>query len=124
MADNRQCSDGSLGRELSGRHFFIGRLSRIFERAVAAARTTLTSAGKDVSRFEGFTWHGLRHTRASRLVIGWRRPSYAPGTRRLAEHSGWFSDTATWPRVIYVRPSSPNFDGTSTPCGLPPMLMS
>jgi len=29
----------------------------------------LASAGKDASRLQGFTWHGCRHTWASRLVM-------------------------------------------------------
>jgi integrase len=42
---------------------------RLFGRAVARAQVALRDAGKDSSRLEGFTWHGLRHTFASRLVM-------------------------------------------------------
>jgi integrase len=44
-------------------------VARAVERAVKASIDTLVSAGKDASRLEGFTWHGCRHTWASRLVM-------------------------------------------------------
>lgn len=42
---------------------------RLFGKAVARARQALTDQGGDASRLDGFTWHGLRHTFASRLVM-------------------------------------------------------
>lgn len=60
---------------------------RAFPAAVTRAQTALREAGKDASRLEGYTWHGNRHTFASRLVMagaglltvqrlgGWRTPS-------------------------------------------------
>ena len=57
--------------------------ARAFEQAVTAAQATLASAGKDGSRLEGFTWHGLRHTWASRLVMAGVDP------RTLPELGGW-----------------------------------
>jgi integrase len=44
-------------------------VARALERAVNAAIATLLSAGRDASRLQGFTWHGCRHTWASRLVM-------------------------------------------------------
>jgi integrase len=44
-------------------------VARAFERAVQRAREALSEAGKDASQLEGYTWHGNRHTFASRLVM-------------------------------------------------------
>ena len=57
--------------------------ARALEQAVTAAQATLAAAGKDGSRLEGFTWHGLRHTWASRLVMAGVDP------RTLQELGGW-----------------------------------
>jgi integrase len=43
--------------------------ARAFERAVARARESLRDAGKDATHLDGYTWHGNRHTFASRLVM-------------------------------------------------------
>jgi site-specific recombinase XerD len=40
-----------------------------FERAVAAAQAMLRAAGQDTGHLDGYTWHGNRHTFASRLVM-------------------------------------------------------
>jgi site-specific recombinase XerD len=42
---------------------------KFFPRSVERARKTLAEGGKDGSRLEGFTWHGNRHTFASRLAM-------------------------------------------------------
>ena len=43
--------------------------ARALEKAVIAAQAAIASTGQDPSRLDGFTWHGLRHTWASRLVM-------------------------------------------------------
>jgi len=73
--------------------------SRAFLSAVERAQAALKDAGKDASRLEGYTWHGNRHTFASRLVMagvdlltvqtlgGWRTPSMVQRYAHLApEH--------------------------------------
>jgi len=42
---------------------------KFFPRAVQKAREALAAGGRDASRLEGFTWHGNRHTFASRLAM-------------------------------------------------------
>src|SRR2546426_7913520 len=44
-------------------------VARTFARAVERAQATLRDAGKDASRLDGYTWHGNRHSFASRLVV-------------------------------------------------------
>jgi len=67
--------------------------SKFFPQVVERAQAILRTLGRDPSRLEGFTWHGLRHTFASRLVMsgadlrtvqelgGWRTLSMGCGTR-------------------------------------------
>lgn len=43
--------------------------ARALERAVQRSQEALREAGKDASRLDGYTWHGNRHTFASRLVM-------------------------------------------------------
>lgn len=43
--------------------------SNFFPKAVERAKVALKEAGKDASRLDGYTWHGNRHTFASRLVM-------------------------------------------------------
>ena len=57
--------------------------ARAFEQAAKAARATLSSAGKDGGHLDGFTWHGLRHTWASRLSMA------GVDARTLQELGGW-----------------------------------
>jgi hypothetical protein len=40
-----------------------------FNRAVERAQEALRDAGRDTSRLDGYTWHGNRHTFASRLTM-------------------------------------------------------
>ena len=42
---------------------------KVFPAAVAQARAALLTAGTDVARLEGYTWHCNRHTFASRFVM-------------------------------------------------------
>jgi len=42
---------------------------KFFPKAVERAQTSLKEARKDASRLDGFTWHGNRHTFASRLAM-------------------------------------------------------
>jgi site-specific recombinase XerD len=55
----------------------------LFARAVARAQELLRDAGRDASRLDGLTWHGLRHTFASRLVMA------AVDLRTIQELGGW-----------------------------------
>ena len=43
--------------------------SKFFPRVVERAQAILRVLGREPSRLEGFTWHGLLHTFASRLVM-------------------------------------------------------
>jgi integrase len=60
---------------------------KFFPRAVAMAQATLKKAGKDASRLDGYTWHGNRHTFASRLIMAGVDP------RTVQELGGWRSLT-------------------------------
>src|SRR5262245_26370310 len=71
-------------------------ISRAFARAVERAQAALRDAGHDPSRLGGYTWHGDRHTFASRLVMagvdlltvqtlgGWPTPSMVQRYSHLA----------------------------------------
>jgi integrase len=74
-------------------------VSRAFVAAVGRAQAALRDAATDASRLEGYTWHGNRHTFASRLVMagvdllavqtlgGWRTPAMVQRYAHLApEH--------------------------------------
>jgi site-specific recombinase XerD len=43
--------------------------SKFLPKAVERASQTLRKVGKDMARLDGYTWHGNRHTFASRLVM-------------------------------------------------------
>jgi integrase len=58
---------------------------KFFPKAVDGAREAVKRAGKDVSRLEGYTWHGNRHTFASRLVMA------GVDLRAVQELGGWKS---------------------------------
>ena len=57
--------------------------AKFFPQAVERARIALRSAGKDVSRLDGYTWAGNRHTFASRLVMA------GVDVRTLQDLGGW-----------------------------------
>jgi len=69
---------------------------KFFPKAVERAHVALKEAGKDTSRLDGFTWHGNRHTFASRLAMagvdpltikevgGWRTPAMIQRYAHLA----------------------------------------
>jgi integrase len=71
-------------------------MSRAFVMAVTRAQAALRDAGRDASRLDGYTWHGNRHTFASRLVMagvdlltvqtlgGWRTPAMVQRYAHLA----------------------------------------
>jgi integrase len=42
---------------------------KFFPKAVERAQAAMKKAGADASRLDGFTWHGNRHTFASRLAM-------------------------------------------------------
>src|SRR5256712_5457730 len=44
-------------------------VARAFSQAVSRAQTALRVAGKDATHLDGYTWHGNRHSFASRLVM-------------------------------------------------------
>lgn len=44
-------------------------VAHLFVRAVERAQVALRDAGKDAGRLDGYTWHGNRHTFASRLLM-------------------------------------------------------
>jgi integrase len=56
---------------------------KFFPRAVERAQASLRSAGRDTNRLEGYTWHGNRHTFASRLVMA------GVDARTVQELGGW-----------------------------------
>ena len=56
---------------------------KFFPKAVGRAHAALTAAEKDASRLDGYTWHGNRHTFASRLVMA------GVDLRTVQELGGW-----------------------------------
>jgi integrase len=70
--------------------------SRAFAAAISRAQAALRADGRDASRLDGYTWHGNRHTFASRLVMrgvdlltvqtlgGWRTPAMVQRYAHLA----------------------------------------
>ena len=58
---------------------------KFFPKAVGYAQEALQGAGKDASRLESYTWHGNRHTFASRLVMA------GVDLRAVQELGGWKS---------------------------------
>ena len=58
-------------------------MARLFGLAVEQARAAIRDAGKDDTRFDGYTGHGNRHTFAGRLVMA------GVGARTLQVLGGW-----------------------------------
>jgi site-specific recombinase XerD len=72
----------------SSEHTFACRYKqadKFFPKAVGRAQEELKRAGKDASRLESYTWHGNRHTFASRLVMA------GVDLRAVQELGGWKS---------------------------------
>jgi integrase len=59
---------------------------KFFPRAIERARQALIEAGKDASRLNGYTWHGNRHTFASRLAMK------GVPDRTIMQLGGWRSE--------------------------------
>jgi site-specific recombinase XerD len=59
------------------------RTHELFAAAVTQAHAKLRADGRDPARLDGLTWHGLRHTFASRLVMA------GVDLRTVAELGGW-----------------------------------
>jgi len=57
--------------------------SKFFPQAVVRGQAILRTSGRDPGRLEGFTWHGVRHTFASRLVMS------GADLRTVQELGGW-----------------------------------
>jgi len=57
--------------------------SKFFPQTVARAQAILRALGQSPSRLEGFSWHGLRHTFASRLVMS------GADLRTVQDLGGW-----------------------------------
>jgi site-specific recombinase XerD len=57
--------------------------AKFFPQTVTKAQAILRNLDQDASRLEGFTWHGLRHTFASRLVMA------GVDLRTVQELGGW-----------------------------------
>jgi site-specific recombinase XerD len=72
--------------------------ARLFEKAVQRAQAALRDAGKDAGRLDGYTWHGNRHTFASRLVMAGVDP------RTVQELGGW-KTLAMVQRYTHLAPS-------------------
>lgn len=56
---------------------------KFFPKVVQRARAALKEAGKNAARLDGYTWHGNRHTFASRLVMA------GVDLRTVQELGGW-----------------------------------
>ena len=72
--------------------------NRAFNRAVERAQDALRDAGKDASRLDGYTWHGNRHTLASRLVMAGRSPwsSGTPSSRPVTSSTPSNDSSRQW----------------------------
>jgi site-specific recombinase XerD len=57
--------------------------AKFFSQAVAQAQRALRDAERDASRLDGYTWHGNRHTFASRLIMA------GVDMRAVQELGGW-----------------------------------
>jgi len=77
---------------------------RFFPKAVERAQTALRDAGKDASRLDGYTWHGNRHTFASRLVM-------AGVDLRTVQTAGWLAHSDDGATVQPPRARAPSCRG-------------
>lgn len=82
LATRRERTDGSAEFVFPVRPT---RLDAFFPKAVEQAQAAIRAAGKDASRLDGYTWHGNRHTFASRLVMA------GVDLRTVQELGGWRS---------------------------------
>ena len=82
LGTGKRPDDDGSGLVFPGRP---AQADKYFPRAVETARAALKAAGKDSSRLGGYTWHGNRHTFASRCVMA------GADLRTLQELGGWKS---------------------------------
>jgi site-specific recombinase XerD len=80
LGSRRSRPDDSSALVFVCRH---AQADKFFPKAVEKAQRALRQKGKDAGRLDGYTWHGNRHTFASRLVMAGVDP------RTVQELGGW-----------------------------------
>jgi integrase len=94
LGARRRCLDAPEEPIFTGAYRTV---ARAFAQAVGRAQKALRAAGKDASRLDGYTWHGNRHTFASRLVMA------GVDLRTVQELGGW--KTLGMERYAHLAPS-------------------
>ena len=80
LGGERRYPDDPAEKVFACRH---AQADKFFPKAVEKAQQVLVAARMDTSRLSGYTWHGNRHTFASRLVMAGVDP------RTVQELGGW-----------------------------------